>query len=82
MEDNTWTTNVKDSLDYNRKSSIEENFKTLEKYDDIRFGPVTIIEVPGNNKKIMVREKVFNNKSNLTDEINAADSIYAGSIIL
>jgi hypothetical protein len=58
--------------DFNRKSKIESDFKVLKKYEDSRFGPVTIIEVPGNSKKLMVREKTFNNKNEIVAEINAA----------
>ena len=57
---------------FNKKSNIEENFKILKKYEDGRFGLVTVIEVPENKKRLMMREKTFNNKTELTTEIIAA----------
>lgn len=57
--------------EYDRKSKIEENFRVLKKFNDARYGPVTIIEVPGNNRKIMCKEKIFNSKIDLTNEIYA-----------
>ncbi len=58
--------------DYDRISKIEENFTILKQYDDSRFGPVSIIKVPGNERKLMVREKIFGSKTELTTEIVAA----------
>ena len=60
------------SEEYNRVSKVEENFVVLKKYQDHRFGPVSIIQVPGNQKKLMVREKTFGSKGELTTEIYAA----------
>lgn len=61
-----------EAVDFNKKSPIEANFKPLKKYEDSRFGQVTIIEVPGNPKKLMVREKTFNSQKELEVEIRAA----------
>ena len=57
--------------DYKKQSKIEENFNVLKKYDDSRFGHVSIVEVPGNKRKLMVREKTFGTKNELTTEIIA-----------
>ena len=64
---------IENKVDFNRKSVIESNFKPLKKYEDSRFGQVTIIEVPNNHKKLMVREKTFNNQKELETEIRAAE---------
>ena len=59
------------ATDYNRKSKLEDNFTLIKKFTDARFGPVSIIQIPNNSRKIMVKEKVFNSKQELTNEIVA-----------
>lgn len=58
--------------EYKRTSRVEENFNVLKRYEDPRFGPVSIIEVPGNQRRLMCREKSFGSKNELTREIIAA----------
>lgn len=58
--------------EYSRKSFIEaQNPKYLTRYIDPRFGPINIIELPGNPKKLMVREKTFSDKKELAQELLA-----------
>jgi serine/threonine protein kinase len=59
------------SEDFERVSKIEKDFTPLKKMDDPRFGHVTIIQVPGNQRKLMCMEKIFNSKKELEEEIIA-----------
>ena len=59
------------AADYDRVASVEKDFKILKKFDDPRFGNVAIIEQPGNTRRLMMKEKVFNSKADLTAEIEA-----------
>lgn len=61
-----------DAKEFDKRSQIETNFKILKKYEDPRFGRVAIIEVPGNNRRLMCKEKIFNSKSEATNEIITA----------
>ena len=59
------------SADFEKVASVETNFTPLKKVDDPRYGNVTIIQIPGNQRKLMCKEKVFSSKKELEQEIYA-----------
>ena len=60
--------------EYNKVARVETDFRIIKKLEDPRFGQVAIIEAGDSNRKLMVKEKVFNSKVEVTNEIKAIKS--------
>ena len=55
--------------EYNKVARVETDFRIIKKLEDPRFGQVAIIEAGDSNRKLMVKEKVFNSKAGNYDVV-------------
>jgi len=56
--------------EFNKTWDQEQNYKFVKKFNDPRFGEVSIVKNPANNSVLMVKEKMASSKNEASDDIS------------